>query len=100
MRLEDVKNIAIIGAGIMGHGIAQTYALGGYRVSLSDINDTILNNALNRIRTNLETSAENDFLSPDAVDDTLSRIPTTTDLGKAVGDVDFVTEAVGLSSRV
>ena len=34
MRLEDIKNIAVIGGGIMGHGIAQTYAMGGYRVRL------------------------------------------------------------------
>jgi len=93
MRLEDVKNIAIIGAGIMGHGIAQTYALGGYRVSLNDVTDTILNNALNRIRTNLETFAENEFISRDEIDEALSRITTSTDLEKAVGDADFVTEA-------
>jgi len=94
MRLEDVKDIAVIGGGIMGHGIAQTYAMGGYRVSINDVSDTLLNNALGRIRANLETFAENDFISRDEVDNTLSRIIATTDLEKAVCDADFVTEAV------
>lgn len=94
MRLEDIKNMAVIGSGIMGHGIAQTYALGGYRVSINDVNDTILNNALGRIRANLETFAENNFISQDEVDNTLSRIIATTDLERAVRDADFVTEAV------
>jgi len=94
MRLEDVKNMAVIGAGIMGHGIAQTYALGGYPVTLNDVDDAILNNAVNRIRANLETFAENGFISQDEVDDTVSRITVTTDLGKAVQEADFVTEAV------
>ena len=94
MRLEDIKNIAVIGGGIMGHGITQTYAMGGYRVSLSDVSDTLLNNALGRIRANLETFAENDFISRDEVRNTLSRITATTDLEKAVHNADFVTEAV------
>lgn len=94
MKLEDVKNMSVIGAGIMGHGIAQTYALGGYQVSINDVNDTVLNKAMESIRANLETFAESGFISPDEIDGTLSRITTTTDLAKAVRDADFVTEAV------
>jgi len=94
MRLEDVKNMAVIGAGIMGHGIAQTFASGGYRVSLSDVNDTILNNAVNRIRGNLETFARNGFISQDEIGNTLSRITAIPDLQKAVCDADIVIEAV------
>lgn len=94
MQLEDIKNIAVIGAGIMGHGIAQTYAMGGYRLSLNDVNDAILNSALGHIRANLETFAANNFISQGEADNTLSRISVTTDLKKAVQDADFVTEAV------
>ena len=54
MRLLQIKNISVIGAGIMGHGIAQTFALGGYEVTLNDISDALLNKAVHQIRSNLK----------------------------------------------
>ncbi|MHA1457651.1 MAG: 3-hydroxyacyl-CoA dehydrogenase NAD-binding domain-containing protein, partial [Promethearchaeota archaeon] len=42
MNLDDIKNVLIIGAGTMGHSIAQVYAQGGFEVSLVDINEKIL----------------------------------------------------------
>ncbi len=39
MVLEDIKNITVIGAGLMGHGIGLAYALGGYQVTLHDLNE-------------------------------------------------------------
>ncbi|MEA3253769.1 MAG: 3-hydroxyacyl-CoA dehydrogenase family protein, partial [Chloroflexota bacterium] len=94
MKLKDVKYVAVIGAGIMGHGIAQTFAMGGYQVSLHDIDDAALSNARKRIRANLETFVDNGFISQDKVGETLSRITTTTDLGEAASDADIVIEAV------
>ena len=94
MRLEDVENVTVVGAGIMGHGIAQVFALGGYRVSLNDVNETILSNAVSRLKANLKTFSDNGIISPDEIDATLSRITTTTNLETAVRDVDYVTEAV------
>ncbi len=94
MQLEDIKKIGIVGAGTMGHGIGLVYALGGYPVTLSDMTDEILLNAMNHIRDTLETFAENELISQDMIEATLSRIATTTDLKEAVRDADFVTEAV------
>ena len=94
MKLEDIRNISVIGAGIMGHGIALTYAMSGYQVRLNDISNSILKKALHFIRTDLGTLAENGFISREEIDSTLSRITTTINLGKAVFDTDFVTEAV------
>ncbi|GAI79880.1 unnamed protein product, partial [marine sediment metagenome] len=91
MQLEDIRNISVIGAGIMGHGIGLTYALGGYRVVLNDTREEILSNAISHIRNDLKTFAENSVISQDMIEETLSRLTTTTNLEKAVKDADFVT---------
>ena len=49
MQLEQIKNISIVGAGTMGHGIGLTYALGGYKVTLHDRNEDILRKALQNV---------------------------------------------------
>lgn len=94
MPLADIKKVSIIGAGTMGHGIGLTYARHGYQVSLNDLNETILANAMSHIRDELRTFAENEIISPEMIETTLARITTTTDLKEAVKDTDFVTEAV------
>jgi len=93
VQLEDIRNISVIGAGLMGHGIGLTYALGGYRVVLNDTREVILSNALSYIRNDLKTLAENGVIAQDMIEATLSRLTTTTDLQKAVKDADFVIEA-------
>lgn len=100
MRLEQIKNMSVVGAGLMGHGIGLTYALGGYRVILNDTSDEILNTATRHIRDNLETLAENAIISQNSIDDVLSRLTTTSDIEKAVRDADFITEAVSENVEV
>ncbi|UCC91019.1 MAG: 3-hydroxyacyl-CoA dehydrogenase family protein [Dehalococcoidia bacterium] len=104
MQLEDIRNISVIGAGIMGHGIGLTYALGGYRVVLNDTREEILTNAISHIRNELKTFAESGLISQDMIEKTLSRLTTTTDLKEAVKDADFVTEAaiedVGVKRKI
>ena len=92
MQLEDIKNISVIGAGIMGHGIGLTYALAGYKVALNARRETTLSNAMRHIMNDLKTFAESSLISQDMIEETLSRLTTTTDLKKAVKDADFVTE--------
>ena len=58
MKPSHIKRVAVIGSGIMGHGIGQTFALGGYEVQLNDISDELLDKALHQIRNNLETFIE------------------------------------------
>jgi len=94
VQLEDIRNISVVGAGLMGHGIGLTYALGGYRVVLNDTREVILSNAISYIRNDLKTFAESGVISQDMIEETLSHLITTTDLRKAVKDADFVTEAV------
>lgn len=94
MSLEGIKKIAVIGSGLMGHGIGLTYALAGYSVVLNDVSDAILENAVDHIRHNLETFYESELIKKEDIGETLSRISTTTDLEKAAVDADFVTEAI------
>lgn len=93
-RTNTIKNIAIIGAGLMGHGIAQEFACAGYRVYLHDINDEHLHNAREQIGKNLKLLAEHDIIEQTIERDTLQRIQTTTELSQAVKTADYVVEAV------
>lgn len=94
MAPEDIKKIAVIGAGLMGHGIGMTYALAGYSVVLNDFSGSILDNAVDHIRHNLETFYENGLIEKEDISRALSLVSTTTDLEKAARDADFVTEAI------
>jgi len=94
VQLQDIRNVSVIGAGIMGHGIALTFALGGYKVALNARRETTLTNALRHIRNDLTTLADGGLVTEDKVDETLSCITTTNKLEEAVKDADFVTETV------
>lgn len=86
--------MSIIGAGIMGHGIAQVFAQAGCAVSLNARREETLRQALDRIRLNLRFFAEHGLVRDDAADLVLSRIRTSTDLREAVSQADFVLEAI------
>ena len=94
MKLSQIKRVAIIGAGIMGHGFAQIFAQKGYPVFLYDIDGAILEKALKRIDANLDTFIENGLLRKKEKGPVLNRITLITDLEAAVRNVDFVLEAV------
>lgn len=93
-KIDNIKNIAVIGAGLMGHGIAQEFACAGYRVYLHDITEEQLNNARVQIGKNLTLLAENAVIEEISISATLQRIHTTTDLTAAAKTADFVVEAV------
>ena len=89
-----IKNVAVIGSGLMGHGIAQVFAQGGCSVTINDLNEEILQKAKERIASNLGTFIEMGLGEEKAIDSIMSRIKPTTDLQEAVAEADFVTEAV------
>ncbi|MCG2892061.1 MAG: 3-hydroxyacyl-CoA dehydrogenase/enoyl-CoA hydratase family protein [Vulcanisaeta sp.] len=93
MSTLGIKRVAVIGAGTMGHGIAEVFAMAGFEVNLMDISEDILRNAINRIRDSLERLSRRGELR-EGVDVIMARIRTTTDLARAVSDVDFLVEAV------
>jgi 3-hydroxybutyryl-CoA dehydrogenase len=89
-----IKNITVIGAGTMGHGIAQVFAQAGFQVILNDVSLDILEGAVLRIQDSLRTCVKYGFASPEDVEETPGRITITTDLDKAVSKSDYIVEAV------
>lgn len=86
--------IAVVGAGIMGRGIAHTVALGGFDVWLHDVEEEPLQNALQSIEKEMKKAVELGKLKEPAMRKGLGHISTTTDLREAVAEVDLVIEAV------
>jgi 3-hydroxybutyryl-CoA dehydrogenase len=94
MKPDTVKNALVVGGGVMGHGIAQVFAQAGIEAHLVDLDDKILERAMNLIRTNLETLSGHGSLSVGEIPAILSRIHPSTDLAAAAREVDFAIEAV------
>jgi 3-hydroxybutyryl-CoA dehydrogenase len=92
--MMDIRNVAVIGSGLMGHGIAQVFSRGGCQVKMYDVNEEILSRAMTRIRTNLRALAETGLERESEINPVMSRITGTTNLRDAVADADFVTEAI------
>ncbi len=95
-----MKQIAVIGAGTMGHGIAQLFASAGLAVSLTDQSPELLAAALERIASSLQTFLEHDLILQDEIAATLQRINQVEGLAEAVGPADFIVEAVSESIEV
>ena len=89
-----IKNITVLGSGIMGHGIAQVSAMAGYNVILRDIEQQFLDKAISKIRWSLDKLVSKEKISKDEGDEIISRIKLVVDLGDAVRDCDLVIEAV------
>ncbi|HVN24349.1 MAG TPA: 3-hydroxyacyl-CoA dehydrogenase family protein [Syntrophorhabdales bacterium] len=94
MTTTEKEHIAVIGAGLMGHGIAQIFALHGHPVSLLDVNDEVLAKAIENVRTNLTLLANNGIGKREEIEGAVRRITTTQDLKTAVSGAHFVVEAV------
>ena len=88
-----MKNVAVIGAGTMGNGIAHTFAQFGYSVSLIDVSDSSLEKGMATITKNLDRMVAKEKISEQEKNDTLSRISTFTALEDGVAGVDLVVEA-------
>ncbi len=90
----EIKNITVLGSGIMGHGIAQVSAMAGYNVVLRDIEQKFLDKAMGKIKWSLDKLASKEKISEDQRDEIFSRINPIVDLHDAVRDSDLVIEAV------
>ncbi len=94
MKAEDVKKIAMIGAGDMGHGIAASCLLGGYAVVLRDIEQKFVDKGMAGIKASFDKFKEKGKVTPEAYNDALARLTPMVDLQTAVKDADFIIEAV------
>ena len=84
MAISKHDRIAVIGAGLMGHGIAQIFAVHGFPVSLLDVNDEVLAKAVENVRANLTLLAKNGIGKEEDIEPAIGRITTTPDLKEAV----------------
>jgi len=87
-------HVAVIGAGSMGHGIAQVSAMAGHDVVMRDVDDERVRAGLDGIEENLQGGVDRGKVTEAEMEETLARIEGTTDLDDAVGDADLVVEAV------
>ncbi|WP_267644174.1 3-hydroxyacyl-CoA dehydrogenase/enoyl-CoA hydratase family protein [Haloarchaeobius amylolyticus] len=94
MELEEINTITVLGAGNMGHGIAEVAALAGYDVNLRDINDELVQDGYDKIEWSLNKLAEKETITQDDADAAIDRVTPIVDLEEAVQDTDFVIEAI------
>ncbi len=93
------EQIAVIGAGTMGAGIAQIAAQAGYDVTLNDTSDVLLSRGISRIQDNLAKGIARGKLTEDERDDALSRVKLTPDVQEAVSQAILVIEAITEDTR-
>jgi 3-hydroxybutyryl-CoA dehydrogenase len=92
--MSTPERITVVGAGLMGHGIAQIFAVRGHPVWLVDCNEDVLNSAKDRVRANLTNMAKRGVDFGADIEEILDCISTTADLATACEDCNFVFEAV------
>lgn len=90
----EIKKICVLGAGLMGNGIAQVCAQAGYSVALRDIEQRFIDNGMNMIKKNLDNDVKKGRKKPEEVATILSRITPTIDLKQAAGNADVVVEVI------
>ena len=90
----EVERVAVIGAGTMGRGIVHAAALGGFRVTLQDVDSGVLEGALEGIQKEMQKAVERDRIDEGEMRGGLERISPTESLEEAVKEADLVIEAV------
>jgi 3-hydroxybutyryl-CoA dehydrogenase len=90
----EIRNVTVLGAGTMGHGIAQVCAVSGHMVRLFDVDAAVLEKALGKIDASLSKLVEKGKLDGGSAASARARIETMVSLEEAVPDADLVVEAV------
>ena len=91
---DDVRTIAVLGAGTMGHGIAQVAAMAGFQVVLQDIAPDLVDRGLSRIQANLDQGVARGKVTAEVRAETIARLTGTTDVSQAASRADVIIEAV------
>jgi enoyl-CoA hydratase/3-hydroxyacyl-CoA dehydrogenase len=94
MNVEDIETIAVLGAGNMGHGIAEVAALAGYDVRLRDINEELVENGYDQLEWSVGKLEEKGQLSEEEAAAALERVTPLIDLEETVSGADFIIEVV------
>jgi len=93
MNVDEIKRIGVVGAGLMGHGIAQEFALAGYSVVLHDVSLEKLKAAEQNISTNLRMLTDFGLVAPDKSGRIVDNLSITTSIEEAASRSDFIIEA-------
>lgn len=94
MKVEQIRAIGVIGAGLMGHGIAQVFALKRYKVKLFDNDLNVLQSAPGKIHNNLQTLLEMHLVEPQEIEDCLNHLQLCHTLPEMCEGVELTIEAV------
>ena len=94
MGTDWIRRILVVGAGTMGHSLAQTFAQGGYSVALVDLSRETLDRAAGLIASNLRTLEDLDLLERGKRKEIIKRIRLLTSLEEGARDADLVIEAI------
>jgi len=94
MKPEQVEKVAVLGAGVMGHGISQVAAVAGFNVVVRDISQEFLDRGRQGIERSLGRLVKKGRMNEETAQAALGRISTTLDISEAVGDADLVVEAI------
>jgi len=92
--LEQIRKVCVVGAGVMGSGIAQVFSQAGYDVVMVDVAEEFIQKGMASIKANLERSVAKGRMSKENAEAVLGRIKTTLNLEEAGKEADFVVEAV------
>jgi 3-hydroxybutyryl-CoA dehydrogenase len=92
--MREIRRVTVVGAGTMGHGIAQAAAAAGLTVALHDVHPELIERGLAQVRKNLETGIEKGKLDRAACDQTLSHLVAAPDLEAVAAESDLVVEAI------
>ncbi len=92
--MDTIRTVAVIGAGTMGHSLAQVFAQHGLQVRLTDLREDILDRARTLIASNLGAEVEAGSLARGGESEVMARIRMTTRIEEACADADFVIEAI------
>ena len=92
--INDIKKIAVLGAGTMGPGIAQTFAIGGYDVTMWTRSESTREKAIASLKSSLKTFADEGEIAADQIDEILSRINFKLTVAEAVEGADFIMETI------
>jgi enoyl-CoA hydratase/3-hydroxyacyl-CoA dehydrogenase len=93
LKIDEVKHVTVLGAGVMGHGIAEVTALSGFEVALYDVRQEFLKSGLEKIKWSLSKFVEKGAITKKNSDDALRRIHGSLALDQAVTNSDLVIEA-------
>lgn len=100
----NIKNVAVIGAGTMGNGIAHVFAQNGFHVNLIDVSESQLQKAIATIGKNMDRLVSKSILTDKQKDETLKNIHIQTSIENGVKDCDLVIEAatenIGLKLKI